>query len=156
VEKVNRFGNAMKPASVSPSGWTAPCSLPLPGPNGQQPNRPHHLFPPALLHAGLTSALLLLPPDGKRSRCLLVREHACCFLHLLLNPNHLDGPPLRAPLPVPATRCCAVVLSLLADILSDLAEVSGFFWPPCVCLGDQKRGSSLAGPKQSVGAAGRC
>jgi hypothetical protein len=102
---------------------------------------PHHLFPPSLLHAILMSALLILPPDGKCSRCLLVQEHRCYFLHLLLNPNHPDGPPLRAPLLVPTPLCRAAMLSLLADILSDLAEVGGFFRAPCVCLGGQGRGA---------------
>jgi hypothetical protein len=66
--------------------------------------------------------------------CLLVQEHAFCFLHLLLNLTHTDSPlptstgraatPL---LPMPAPYCCAAVLSLLVGILSDLTEIGGSF-----------------------------
>jgi hypothetical protein len=66
--------------------------------------------------------------------CLLVQEHAFCFLHLLLNLTHTNSPlptstgraatPL---LPMPAPYRCAAVLSLLVGILSDLTEIGSSF-----------------------------
>jgi hypothetical protein len=69
---------------------------------------------------------------------LLVREHTCCFLYQLLNPAHvhswastLTSHHVR-PSPSPHPGATLSSPSLLAGILSDLAEIGSFFRPPYV------------------------